>query len=174
MFAFEHYDVVPDIVVLGKGLGGGVWPLAAVIARRDLDVAGDRALGHYTHEKSPVGCAAALATLDCLQHDGLLERAQAIGRRMRQHLDAVRGELPWVREVRSIGALLGVELCAPDGTPAPEQAESVMYRCLSGGLSFKVGQGNVLNLSPPLVIDDAELDRALDVLVAALRELPPP
>ena len=174
MFAFEHYDVVPDIVVLGKGLGGGVWPLAAVIAHRALDVAGERALGHYTHEKSPIGCAAALAALDCLQHDGLLERAQAIGQRMHLRLDALRGRSPWVREVRSIGALLGVELCAPDGTPAPVQAEAVMYRCLTQGLSFKIGQGNVLNLSPPLIIDDAELDHALDVLVDALRALPAP
>ena len=174
MFAFEHYDVVPDIVVLGKGLGGGVWPLAAVIAHRALDVAGERALGHYTHEKSPIGCAAALAALDCLQHDGLLERAQAIGQRMHLRLDALRGRSPWVREVRSIGALLGVELCAPDGTPAPVQAEAVMYRCLTQGLSFKIGQGNVLNLSPPLIIDDVELDHALDVLVDALRALPAP
>ncbi len=174
MFAFEHYDLVPDIVVLGKGLGGGVWPLAAVIAHRALDVAGERALGHYTHEKSPIGCAAALAALDCLQHDGLLERAQAIGQRMHLRLDALRGQSPWVREVRSIGALLGVELCAPDGTPAPAQAEAVMYRCLTQGLSFKIGQGNVLNLSPPLIIDDAELDHALDVLVDALRALPAP
>src|SRR5574337_1988869 len=67
MFAFQHYDVVPDMVVLGKGLGGGAFPMAALLARRDLDVAGDRALGHYTHEKSSVGCAAALATLEVIE-----------------------------------------------------------------------------------------------------------
>ena len=67
MFAFEHYGIVPDMVVLGKGLGGAVFPMAALVARRDLDLAGDRALGHYTHEKSSVGCAAALATLDVIE-----------------------------------------------------------------------------------------------------------
>src|SRR4029079_2877146 len=61
MFAFERYGIVPDVVLLGKGLGGCVFPLAALIAREGLDVAGDRALGHYTHEKSSVGCAAGLA-----------------------------------------------------------------------------------------------------------------
>jgi len=79
MFAFEHYGIVPDMVVLGKGLGGAVFPMAALIARRDLDVAADRALGHYTHEKSSVGCAAALATLEVIENEGLLERARTLG-----------------------------------------------------------------------------------------------
>ena len=74
MFAFEPYDIVPDIVVLGKGLGGAVFPMAAVIARRNLDVAPLTALGHYTHEKSSVGCAAALATLDVVEEERLCER----------------------------------------------------------------------------------------------------
>jgi 4-aminobutyrate aminotransferase len=63
MFAFENYEVVPDIVLLGKGLGGGVFPMAAMLVREELDIAQDIALGHYTHEKSSLGCAAAMATL---------------------------------------------------------------------------------------------------------------
>jgi len=171
MFAFEHYGIVPDMVVIGKGLGGAVWPLAALIARADLDVAGRQALGHYTHEKSSVGCAAALATLDCLEQDGLLARAETIGARMTSRLRALQARLPLIREVRCIGALLGVELALPDGAPARDAAEQVMYACLSQGLSFKVGQGNVLNLSPPLVISDAQLDTALAILERALLEV---
>ena len=60
------------MVVIGKGLGGGIFPLAAIIAHEELDVAADRALGHYTHEKSPVGCAAALATIEYIEHHNLL------------------------------------------------------------------------------------------------------
>ena len=168
MFAFEHYDVVPDMVVLGKGLGGAVWPMAALIARRELDLAADVALGHYTHEKSSVGCAAALATLDCLELDGLLGRAAAIGQRIRRRLDRLRAHVPLVSDVRCIGALVGVELTLPGGEPARHEAERVMYECLANGLSFKVGQGNVLNLSPPLVITDAQLDTALEILERAL------
>ena len=67
MFTFEHFGVIPDIVVIGKGLGGGVIPMAAMIAREELDVAAERAMGHYTHEKSPVGCAAALATIQYIE-----------------------------------------------------------------------------------------------------------
>lgn len=171
MFAFEHYGIVPDMVVLGKGLGGAVWPMAALLADERLDVAGDRALGHYTHEKSSVGCAAALATLDCLVQDGLLERAGEIGARMRARLEALRARVPLIAEVRVIGALCGVELVRADGSAARDEAEAVMYACLSAGLSFKVGQGNVLNLSPPLVIGDADLERALDILEAALLQV---
>ncbi len=168
MFAFEHYGIVPDMVVLGKGLGGGVWPMAALIAAEHLEVAGAVALGHYTHEKSPVGCAAALATLDCLELDDLLARAGAIGERIRSRLESLRPRAPLVAEVRAIGALVGVELALPGGAPAHDAAERVMYECLANGLSFKVGQGNVINLSPPLVISDAELDAAIGILERAL------
>jgi 4-aminobutyrate aminotransferase len=169
MFAFEHYDIIPDMVVLGKGLGGGVWPMAALIVRDNLDVAGGQALGHYTHEKSSVGCAAALATLDCLELDGLLVRAISIGNSIKTRLDELRKSVALISEVRCIGALVGVELALPDGKPASHEAERVMYECLSNGLSFKIGQGNVLNLSPPLIINDEELDKGLSILEQALR-----
>jgi 4-aminobutyrate aminotransferase len=75
---------------------------------------------------------------------------------------------PLVAAVRGLGLLLGIELAHADGTPARDAAERAMYECLARGLSFKVGQGNVLTLSPPLVIDDADLDRAFDIIDAAL------
>jgi 4-aminobutyrate aminotransferase len=169
MFAFEHYGIVPDMVVLGKGLGGGVFPMAALIARDGLDVAADRALGHYTHEKSSVGCAAALATLDVIEDERLLERATRLGERALARLQDMQRRLPVIGDVRGIGLLLGVELVDPaTGAPARETAERVLYQCLAAGLSFKVGQGNVLVLSPPLVIDDEDLDRALDIVEAAI------
>jgi 4-aminobutyrate aminotransferase len=170
MFAFEHYGIVPDMVVLGKGLGGGVFPMAALIAREGLDVAAERALGHYTHEKSSVGCAAALATLDVIEDERLLERARRLGGQALERLQQMRRRLPAIGDVRGIGLLLGVELVDPsNGAPARAAAERVLYRCLAEGLSFKVGQGNVLVLSPPLVIGEQDLDRALDIVDAAIR-----
>lgn len=167
MFAFEHYGIVPDMVVLGKGLGGAVFPMAALIARRDLDIAADRALGHYTHEKSSVGCAAALATLEVIENERLLEKSRTQGARALDQMRALEAKHPLVADVRGIGLLLGLEL-ARDGAPARREAEQVMYECLAHGLSFKVGQGNVLTLSPPLVIAPDDLDRALDIIDAAL------
>jgi 4-aminobutyrate aminotransferase len=168
MFAFEPYGIVPDVVVIGKGLGGAVFPMAAVIARRDLDVAPLIALGHYTHEKSSVGCAAALATLEIIEDERLCERSRELGAHAMQRLKAIAARQPLVREVRGVGLLLGIELADSQGRPANAQAERTMYECLSRGLSFKVGQGNVLTLSPPLVIEEDDLDRALDILDASL------
>src|SRR5690348_12107395 len=163
LFAFEHYDIVPDMVVIGKGLGGGVFPLAALVAREGLDVAADRALGHYTHEKSSVGCAAALATLDVIDDEGLLARANTLGAHALERLRDMQRRLPLISDVRGIGLLLGVELVdLASGAPARDAAEQVLYDCLGAGLSFKVGQGNVLVLAPPLVIAQTDLDRALD------------
>lgn len=169
MFAFEHYGIVPDMVVLGKGLGGGVYPMAALIARAGLDVAADRALGHYTHEKSSIGCAAALATLDVIDDEKLLDRAKQLGERALARLQSMKRREPLIGDVRGAGLLLGVELVDPmTGAPAREVAERVLYACLAAGLSFKVGQGNVLVLSPPLVIDERDLDRALDIVEGAI------
>ncbi|MCC7325549.1 MAG: aspartate aminotransferase family protein [Burkholderiales bacterium] len=158
MFAFERYGIVPDMVVIGKGLGGGVFPMAALIARGHLDVAADRALGHYTHEKSSVGCAAALATIEVIESEGLLDRAVALGGRALERLRAMQLRLPAIVDVRGVGLLLAIELAHP------ELADQVLYRCLARGLSFKVGQGNVIVLAPPLVIEEVDLDSALAIV----------
>ncbi len=158
MFAFEHYGIVPDMVVIGKGLGGGIFPMAALVARAHLDVAADRALGHYTHEKSSVGCAAALATLEVIEAEGLLARAVSLGSRALGRLRAMQAGLPAIVEVRGVGLLLAIEL-ADAGV-----AEQVLYRCLARGLSFKIGQGNVIVLAPPLVIDESDLEHALAII----------
>jgi len=167
MFAFQHYRIVPDMVVIGKGLGGAVFPMAALIVRGDLDIAGDRALGHYTHEKSSVGCAAALATLEVIEDERLLEASRSLGAQAMARFSAMQRRHPLMAEARGLGLLLGIEL-RRDGRPAAREAEQVMYECLARGLSFKVGQGNVLTLSPPLIITPQQLDQALDIVEAAL------
>src|SRR5574337_918112 len=157
MFAFEHYGIVPDMVVIGKGLGGAVFPMAALIAREGLDIAAERALGHYPHEKSSIGCAAALATLDVIADEHLCEHSRKLGARALARLGAMRQHLPQIGDVRGMGLLLATELVDPaTGAAAPRLAEAVLYRCLAAGVSFKVGQGNVIVLSPPLVIRSEE------------------
>ncbi len=171
MFTFEHYDVVPDMVVLGKGLGGGVFPLAALMAREDLDCTPDRALGHYTHEKNPVACAAGLATLEVIRDERLVERSRELGTRALSMLDEIKSRHPSVSDVRGKGLLLGVELIDPaTGQRDFELAEQVMYHCLTMGLSFKLSMGNVLTLAPPLNIEESELERAIGIVDAALSE----
>jgi 4-aminobutyrate aminotransferase len=164
MFAFEHYGIVPDMVVLGRPPGGG-FPMAALVVRRDLDLAGDRARPLHAREELG-GCAAALATLDVIDDEQLCERSGISARGARGGC-AIKNRHSLVADVRGIGLLLGIEL-ARDGQPARHEAEQAMYHCLARGLAFKVGQGNVLTLSPPLVIAEKDLDQALAIVDDAL------
>lgn len=167
MFACEHYGVVPDMLVIGKGLGGGIFPIAALIARGDLDIAQDFALGHYTHEKSPVGCAAALAAIEVVETEGLAERAAELGAHALERLFDLASRHTVIADVRGIGLLIGVEVEAPGGDSAL-LAERILYAALEQGLSFKITMGSILSLTPPLTITPEELDSAIDILDAAI------
>jgi 4-aminobutyrate aminotransferase len=170
MFACEHYDVVPDILLLGKGLGGGIFPLAAILAREHLNVAADRALGHFTHEKSPVGAAAALATLQYIEDEKLVQRAQTLGAETLARLREMMSRHSLIGDVRGLGLALGVELTRDRATMAraTDEAERVLYNCLDAGLSFKVTMGSTLTLYPPLTISDSEMASALQILESAI------
>ena len=109
-FASDHDGVTPDIIVLGKSLGGGILPIASVIARRDLDVAGDYAIGHYTHEKNPVTARAALTTIAIIREEGLADRAAELGRHAMERMRDLMARSPYVGDVRGRGLLFGVEL----------------------------------------------------------------
>jgi len=172
LFACEHYGVVPDMLVLGKGLGGGIMPLAALLAREGLNVAADKALGHYTHEKNPVACAAGLATLEVIRQENLVESARCLGDYALGRLREMGLRHPLMGDVRGLGLLLGVELLRDRATleRATDEAESVMYAALARGLNFKITMGNILTLTPALIITQAEMDQALAILEACIAE----
>ncbi len=174
MFASEHDAVSPDILVLGKALGGGILPIAAVLARPELDVAGAWAFGHYTHEKNPVTARAALTTIEIIEDEGLVENAARVGALAVERLEQMKRALPAIGDVRGRGLLIGIELVRSRGEKIPddELAEAVLYRALDRGLSFKVTMGNVLTLTPPLTVGESEMMRALDILEEALGPSP--
>jgi 4-aminobutyrate aminotransferase len=171
-FAAEHDGAAPDIVVLGKALGGGVLPIAACIARADLDQAGDYAFGHYTHEKNPVTAAAALATLEVIEREQLVDNAQHVGTYALERLHEMKDRHRIIGDVRGRGLLFGLELVTDrtTKTPAGDAAESVLYSALSRGLSFKTTMGNVLTLTPPLITTREQMRQALDILDECLAE----
>ena len=172
MFAFDHDDIVPDLVTLGKALGGGILPVAAVVARNDLDVCGDFAIGHYTHEKNPVTARAALTTLDIIADEGLVERSAKLGTHALTRLRDTLADHPNVGDIRGRGLMFGVEIVSDRDSRTPDHplAEKIYYACLAQGLSFKISAGSVLTLSPPLTIARDDLDRALGIVETAIRD----
>lgn len=172
-FASEHEGVVPDIVTTAKSLGGGL-PLAAVTGRAELmDKVHPGGLGG-TFGGNPLACAAALAAIDTIESEGLLERARDIGAVMLSRLGAVAASSPAVGDARGRGAMVAVELVGPDGiSPDKAAAARVLAICHAQGvLVLSAGTyGNVVRLLPPLVIPDDLLDEGLGTLEAALSAL---
>jgi 4-aminobutyrate aminotransferase len=173
MFTFENFGITPDIVVLGKGLGGGIIPLAGIIAKEDLDVAANRALGHYTHEKSPVACAAALAAINYIEKNKLVAHARDLGRYSLDRLNEMQQRHPLIGDVRGLGLFLGIELVKNQKTRerATDEAETVMYESLTRGLSFKLTMGNIITLTPALTITKDEMDQALAIIEECISQV---
>jgi 4-aminobutyrate aminotransferase/(S)-3-amino-2-methylpropionate transaminase len=165
LFACEHLDLEPDLVVLAKSLSNG-FPLGAVVGRAEImDAVPAGGLGG-TFGGNPVACAAALAAITTIEEDGLLLRARVIGARTAARFAAFRQRFPFIRDARGVGAMQAIEL-DDDG---PGRANKVVDQTARGGvLVLTAGlYGNVIRTLMPLVMTDAELDEALDVLEAAL------
>ena len=171
-FACEHEGVVPDLVATAKGLGGGL-PIAGVTARAELvDQVHAGGLGG-TFGGNPLSCAAALAAIETIEADGLLERATAIGTVMTARLQTLAASYPAIGDVRGRGAMIAIELVEADGiTPDADLTKRVAEACHADGvLVLTAGSyGNVLRFLPPLVISDELLDDALGVLEKAFAQ----
>ncbi|MBE3886186.1 aspartate aminotransferase family protein [Vibrio parahaemolyticus] len=172
-FTYQAYDIEPDMLCIGKGLGGGLVPIAAMVTKDKYNTAEQISMGHYTHEKSPIGCAAALATMESIEQDGLLDKAKADSQFMREKLLEMKAKYPVIGDVRGIGMLWGIELVTDHESKARayDEAEAVLYQCLNNGVSFKVSQGNVIQLSPPLIITREQLTEALAIFEEAIAKV---
>ncbi|EGQ8297991.1 aspartate aminotransferase family protein [Vibrio parahaemolyticus] len=172
-FTYQAYDIEPDMLCIGKGLGGGLVPIAAMITKDKYNTAEQISMGHYTHEKSPIGCAAALATMEAIEQDGLLDKVKADSQFMREKLLEMKAKYPVIGDVRGIGMLWGIELVTDHESKARayDEAEAVLYQCLNNGVSFKVSQGNVIQLSPPLIITREQLTEALAIFEEAIAKV---
>ncbi|MDA2807775.1 4-aminobutyrate--2-oxoglutarate transaminase [Nocardiopsis suaedae] len=174
MFACEHEGVVPDLITTAKGIAGGL-PLAAVTGRADLmDAVHGGGLGG-TYGGNPAACAAALASIEAIESDGLVERAEAIGERMLSRLRALADEHGIIGDVRGRGAMVAIELVQgpDDKTPNGEALGKVVSYCHKQGLVLLTAgtYGNVIRMLPPLVIGDDLLDEGLSIIEEAFDRL---
>jgi 4-aminobutyrate aminotransferase / (S)-3-amino-2-methylpropionate transaminase / 5-aminovalerate transaminase len=170
-FAVEHYGVEPDIMVLAKGIADG-FPLSATIA--PPEIADSLKPGEHlsTFGGNPVSCAAGLANIEVMQDERLPEEAARKGAHVMGRLREMAERNPLIGEVRGLGLMIGVELVKDRSTkePAAKEAAAVRRFAREAGVLIGVGGqgGNVVRIQPPLVIEDAALDRALDVVEGAL------
>ena len=173
LFAMEQMGVEPDLITVAKSIAAGL-PLSGVLGRAEImDAPGDSEIGG-TFVGNPIACSAALAVLDVIEEEGLLERSKLIGSRLRERFVEAASASSGILEVRGLGAMIGVEFGTRDETGAvhrdPELATAVASEALAGGvILLKAGvAGNVIRTLVPLVISDSELEEALDVIVAAI------
>jgi 4-aminobutyrate aminotransferase-like enzyme len=162
-------EVVPDLLCIGKTLGGGV-PISACIGSAATMGAWGASQGEAVHTStflgSPLGCAAALAVLETLEQEGLIARCQSIGTRLRAGLEQLMARNSVVVEVRGRGLMLGIELREPDGKPATAIAIETIAQALQRSLILLPAgpAGNVIEILPPFVIGDDQIDFALAAL----------
>lgn len=176
-FACEQWDVAPDLITTAKSLAGG-YPLSAVVGRaKVMDAPGPGGLGG-TYAGNPVACAAALAVLKVFEKEKLLQRAMALGERMKSRLQALSRSVPEIGDVRGLGAMVALELFKPANgrpnlaQPNPELTRRVVAQaCQRGLILLSCGaHGNVIRILVPLTAPDALVDEGLDILAACLEE----
>ncbi|PSA91238.1 4-aminobutyrate--2-oxoglutarate transaminase [Bacillus atrophaeus] len=170
-FAIEHFDVVPDLITVSKSLAAGL-PLSGVIGKAEMmDAAAPGELGG-TYAGSPLGCAAALAVLEIIEHEGLNERSEEIGRIIEERALEWKKEHAFIGEIRRLGAMAAVEIVKDPETREPDKAKAsaiAAYANDNGLLLLTAGiNGNIIRFLTPLVITDEQLKEGLDIIEAGL------
>lgn len=169
-WAHEHYDVLPDVVITAKGLASGC-PLSAFGVRRELMSQGWPGSQGGTYGGNAIACAAALATLDVIEEENLVENAFEMGQHLRNRLNDVQREFPTVVDVRGEGIMLGSEIHTEDGKPDTERAGKILEEAEKRGLlMLRCGPyREVVRWLPPLIVTKEEVDQAVDTFVDALK-----
>jgi 4-aminobutyrate aminotransferase len=171
-FVHQLFGIEPDILVLGKGLGGGIIPQAAVLANKKLDCADDISLGHYTHEKPAVGSAAICATLNYIDEHNLIDNCRKLSSYATRQNELLFERYDCLGDVRITGLLICFEFVKNRTTGEKDVilAERLLYACLEKGLSFKLSSGNCIVWNPPLIVTEEQLEFAYSVLEEAICE----
>jgi len=160
MFAFQHYGVMPDVITLAKGLGGGV-PVGACVARGEAATLFQPGSHGSTFGGNPLACTAALTTLEIIESENLCQNASEIGAHIRSSLQRALAETPGVKDIRGKGLMIGIELDRPCG--------DLVKTALAAGLLINVTADNVVRLVPPLVMTRTEADQLVGELAPMIR-----
>ncbi|HBE17196.1 MAG TPA: aspartate aminotransferase family protein [Cyanobacteria bacterium UBA11149] len=175
-FATEYFGILPDMVTVAKGITNGTVPMGAVFTRKGIYDAfmestpeNSIELFHgYTYSGHPLACAAALATLDVYEEEGLFQHARELAEYWENAVHSLK-DLPHVIDIRNLGLVAGIELASRPGNPGSRGMEC-LERCYETGLLIRV-TGDIIALSPPLIIEKAHIDKLVEILASVLKEL---
>ncbi|QSF48235.1 MULTISPECIES: aspartate aminotransferase family protein [unclassified Thermosynechococcus] len=175
-FASQYFGVTPDLITVAKGLTNAAVPMGAVIVRDEIydtfmqGPAGQIEFFHgYTYSGHPLACAAALATLEIYEKEALFERAASLAPYWQEAIHSLRG-LPHVIDIRNLGLVAGIELAPREGQGGARGYDA-LCRAFEAGLLIRV-TGDIIALSPPLIVERSHIDQMVDILSRVLRELP--
>ena len=172
LFAIEQFDIEPDLITVAKSIAGG-FPLSGVIGKEDImDSVNAGGIGG-TYGGNPVSCVAALSVLDIMEKEQIPTRARHIGQQTRALVQSVMADCPWIKEVRGIGAMIGIVIIDPDsGKPDKLRTGRIHQYALQHGLIMITAgtYGNVIRTLMPLIIDDHTLAEGLSILLNALKK----
>ena len=170
-FAAQTFDVKPDIMAIAKGIAAGL-PLSATVASKELMDQWPLGAHGTTFGGNPIACSAALASLEVIHEENLLENTQEVGSYAISRLLEMKEEFPIIRDVRGVGLMIGIELGDPQtGEPSGQTVMNVLDHCLKNGVLFYLcgNSGEVIRMIPPLTVTKEQIDAGLDVLREALQ-----
>jgi 4-aminobutyrate aminotransferase-like enzyme len=171
MFGIEHWGVEPDIMTFAKGMANGV-PIGATIATPEV-ADSIKGFSISTFGGNPVTSAAALATIEVIEEEGLVQNAAAMGARLRQGLEGLKEKFPMIGDVRGMGLMQGLEVVGVNKAPDPEAVRRIFELTRRHGLLIGKGglMGNVIRISPPLNVTKDQIDQALKLLDRSFSEM---
>jgi len=171
MFCVDHWNVVPDVMTLGKGLGNG-FPVTAMVVSDRFKEDVEKISASTSYGGNPMACAAALASLEVIEEENLVERSAHLGEILMARMEAMKAAHPLIGDVRGKGCLLAIELVRDRTTKeeATEEGKLVYQKSFSKGVAW-VPAGNVLRLSPPIIMDDDVALKAMDILEESIAEV---
>lgn len=169
-FACEHFEIVPDIMTVAKGIASG-FPLSAVVSTPEIMSRWSPGAHGTTFGGNPVSCVAAIATIETMEEDRLLEKATSTGGYALKRLKEIQGRYPSIGDVRGLGLMIGIEFVREDGSPDGEVCKRVCQGCEEKGLVLiECGvDKNIIRFMPPLVTTQREMEKALDIFEEVLR-----
>lgn len=169
MFACEHF-IVPDILVMGKSLGGGILPFAGILTREAYNVLQDCSIGHFTHEKNGLCALAGLGEIEYILDHNLVENANELGDYIMARFEKMKETHRMIGAVAGKGLHIGIDIVKNRETMerAPIEAENMMYMCMEDGVAFKLIESNIITLRPALVITRDEADFIVDTIEKAI------